>query len=406
MRILLVDDEARMLDSMRRSLAVERPRWEVVTATTGADALRLLEPGAFQVLVTDMQMPELDGAAVLREAKALAPGTVRILLSGHAGRERILACEGCFHQFLGKPVHPDGFLAVLDAFDQDHALPATLRARSLVAGLDRLPSLPRIHQELVRHLEAAAPGPGALAHLVRQDLGLASRVLKLVNSPYLAADRKITDLTQATELLSLDLLRAAVLPQGPAGQHRALAPAGLSLENLWAHSTEVALAARTLAFASGQRSEVAEACYTAGLLHDIGKVVLALEPDFRYHEVLARHGALEGALFELERDRFGTDHAELGAELLHLWGVEGGICQAIRHHHQGTGTLEPFSVGFAVHFADAWSSRFASNYPFADGSLNPAATQGEHAGTLERWSNLLDMADRHGRLSPLHSESV
>jgi DNA-binding response OmpR family regulator len=182
-RILLVDDEVRMLDSMRRSLGVERPRWEVVTAPSGAEALRLVAAGPFQVLVTDMQMPDLDGAAVLREARLLAPGTVRVLLSGHAGRERILACEGCFHQFLGKPVHPDGLLGVLDAFDQDQARPATVRARAVVAGLERLPSLPRIHQDLLRHLEGAAPGPQALARLVRQDLGLASRVLKRASPP-------------------------------------------------------------------------------------------------------------------------------------------------------------------------------------------------------------------------------
>ena len=382
-----MDDEARLLDSFRRSLGVARPDWDVVTAESGPEAMVKLEEGSFDVLVTDMQMPGMDGAAVLREARRLAPGTVRILLSGHAGRERILACEGFFHQFLGKPVSPGGLLAVLDSLDLGEASPGSVRARQMVAALERLPSLPSWHQAMADHLQQDGAALEEVAAIIRHDLGLASKVLKLVNSPYLASDLKVADLAQAAEQLSLDLLKAAVLRHGVAGQAPVLVPAGVDLEQLWEHSFETASAARALALACGASPRVAEEGFAAGLLHDLGRVVLASEPGLGYQAVLQQHPRHGAELCELERNRYGTDHAELGAELLNLWGLDRTICEAIRGHHLQP--MEPpagtFPISLALQVADAWSSRLPSSHLFADGWVEQGLCR-----TFKAWLRLLD----------------
>ena len=382
-----MDDEVRLLDSFRRSLGVARPGWDVVTAESGQEALARLQERPFEVLVTDMQMPGMDGAAVLRQARRLAPGTVRILLSGHAGRERILACEGFFHQFLGKPVSPGGLLAVRDSLDLGQAGPGAVRARQLVAGLERLPSLPRWHQAMADHLQQDGAALSEVATIIRHDLGLASKVLKLVNSPYLASDLKVADLSQAAELLSLDLLKAAVLRHGVAGLARELAPAGVDLEQLWAHSFQTATAARALALACGASPRAAEESFTAGLLHDLGRVVLASEPELDYQEVLQQNPLHGAALCALERSRYGTDHAELGAELLNLWGLDRTICEAIGGHHRQP--MEPpagaLPIGLILQVADAWTSRLPGSHLFADGGSEQA-----RPGTFEAWLRLLE----------------
>jgi len=391
MRILLVDDEVRLLDSFRRSLRVARPEWEVTTADSGQEALRCLGGIAYDVLVTDMQMPAMDGATVLREARRIAPGTARILLSGHAGRDRILASEGAFHQFLAKPVAPGALQAMLDALDQDQRPPEAVQARRWVAGLERLPSLPCWHDAMEAQLQRENASFDEVAAIIRQDMGLASKVLKLVNSPYLAKEEKLTDLTRATEYLSLDLLKAAVLRHGISGSAESVMPSGLDLAFLWRHSQEVATAARFLAQRFGSGAKEAEACYSAGLLHDLGRLVLALDATCGYQAVLAQPETL---ICRTEWNHYRTDHSQIGAELLLLWGLDATLAEAVRSHHQyATGPdATRFSLQRALQVADVWSAGQAAMRHFPDGCLDRKTLEGLYPGDAPTWFSALDEA--------------
>ena len=380
MRLLLVDDDLRLLGGLRRSLRVERPHWEVMAVAAGAEALALLEAGGFDVLVADMHMPGMDGATLLQRARVVAPGTVRLVLSGHAGRDLILACEGSCHQFLGKPLDPAEFIHILEGFDPGPARLETLRARTLVAGLERLPSLPSLHRDLAQLLGEARPSLAGICALVRQDLGMASKVLKLVNSTFSASSfaprRKFLDLDQAVEMLSLDVLRSAVLVHGAVATAESLFPSGLDLEGLWEHSQAVAEACGFLARAETQDPAVEAFCHTAGLLHDLGILVLAGDPSLGYRDVLDLCAVTKSPMATVELDRFGTDHAEVGAELLHLWGLDPALCEVIRGHHVRKPDLGVFSLGRTLQLADLWSSNTLRGNPYSDGDegmLAPAA---------------------------------
>ena len=232
MRILLVDDETRLLDSTRRAIRLERPSWAVFTASGGVEAIQVLQERSIDVLVTDMLMPGMDGAGVLRMARQLSPGTVRLILSGHAGRDLIQSCEASFHQFLGKPVDPEAFIRVMDSFVIDEARPMATAARRLVAGLERVPSLPTLYRDLAHQLNEPSPSMEAVSRIVQLDLGMASKVLKLANSCYVTSELKVNDLRQAVELLSLDVLRKAVLVHGALEVARELNPSSLDLTEL------------------------------------------------------------------------------------------------------------------------------------------------------------------------------
>ena len=252
MRILLVDDEMRLLDSTRRAIRLERPTWTVFTACGGEEALQVLQDRQIDVLVTDMLMPGMGGAALLRRARQLSPGTVRLILSGHAGRDLIQSCEGSFHQFLGKPVDPDAFIRVIESFEIAHEDLKTSSARRLVAGLERVPSLPSLYAELAHLLTEPDPSLEAVGRIVRRDLGMASKVLKLANSCYISSERKVNDFCQALDLLNLEVLKQAVLVHGALEVARELQPSGLDLTGLWEHSAAVGRAAATLAGPAGR----------------------------------------------------------------------------------------------------------------------------------------------------------
>jgi YesN/AraC family two-component response regulator len=106
-RILFVDDEPMVLQGLQRSLRTMRMEWETKFATSGPEALEMMAEAPFDVVITDMRMPGMDGAQLLDLVKAKFPRTVRIILSGQSDRETILRSVGPSHQYLSKPCDVD-----------------------------------------------------------------------------------------------------------------------------------------------------------------------------------------------------------------------------------------------------------------------------------------------------------
>src|SRR4051812_44920496 len=103
MKVLFVDDEPRVLQALKRSLAISNVPWEAHFVDGGAAALSALESETYDVVVTDMRMPGVDGAAVLNAARERDPSIVRIVLSGQADEAAALRVVRVAHQFLAKP---------------------------------------------------------------------------------------------------------------------------------------------------------------------------------------------------------------------------------------------------------------------------------------------------------------
>ncbi len=126
-RILLVDDEVRVLEAMRRNL---RTHFDITTATSGAEAMDILKhKGPFAVLVSDLRMPGMGGLQLLAEARKLAPDTTRVLLTGKTDLASAIAdaashpgvvSEGVIFRFLTKPLLPDLFLKALEVAVEHH----------------------------------------------------------------------------------------------------------------------------------------------------------------------------------------------------------------------------------------------------------------------------------------------
>ncbi|HOT51753.1 MAG TPA: response regulator, partial [Candidatus Hydrogenedentes bacterium] len=104
--ILFVDDEPNVLDGLRRMLFPMQREWEMAFARSGAQALEQLEARHFDVVVTDMRMPGMDGSRLLAEVKKRHPDTLRFVLSGQSDSETLYRSVGEAHQFLSKPCKP------------------------------------------------------------------------------------------------------------------------------------------------------------------------------------------------------------------------------------------------------------------------------------------------------------
>lgn len=344
-RVLFVDDEPLVLDAMRALFRRQRLEWDMVFAAGGPQAIAELDGPMFDVVVSDMRMPIADGNAVLSAVRERHPAAARVILSGHAGREAELAALTVAHQFVSKPCEPARLRGIIE---RACALPALIdsdRLRSVVGRLNRLPSPPQLYFDLTRATIRPEVTMGELAALVEQDPAMTTKVLQLVNSAIFGSTRVHSSVHEAlvylgTERLKALALTAQVFLAGRSG-------AGVDLEMQQQHAVSVALLAQQC-IADPARAETA---YTAGLLHDVGKIVLGMCAPEEMQEAQRICAGTGRPAHDVEQELLGTNHADAGAYLLALWGLPLEIIETAQHHHQPD--RAPTEIAVAVHVADA-----------------------------------------------------
>lgn len=390
MKILVVDDDPLILKALNRTFRMQRPGWDAQVVDSGEEAVRRLDRTGFDLVLTDMQMPGLDGYQVLRHARLVQPTAARVVLSGHAPLRRILEAEGDYHRFLVKPVDPADLVAIVEAFALDPQEDGAAQARGLVAGLDRIPSLPSNLLELRRLLSLTEVDPGAVAAVILRDIGMASKVLKLVNSAYMPFRRSITDLEQAVDFLGIDLLKEMVLEREVMVAAADQAPEGVDLQELWRHCRYVGRVVRDLVHRETGDARAAGEAYSVGLLHDIGQVVLATTPACRYHELLASIQDPWETLTAREREQFGTDHVQVGAELLKLWGLPDPFGSALREQHVTDLGRHSSLISLALHVAHSQVGPSGPTGRFVEGACQAGNPARPAEALLPIWQSVLE----------------
>jgi len=329
-RVLFVDDEPKILEGLQRMLRPQRTIWEMAFAQGGEAALTMLEAAPFDVVVSDMRMPRIDGAALLETVRAKYPNCLRIILSGYTELEAAYRAVPVAHQFLLKPCDSQTLRA---AIERGTSLLEVLNSKmlaSIVGSLQELPSLPRTYTELRQALSNEETPIDQVVRIVEKDVALTAKILQLVNSAFFGVTREVTDIKMAVSFLGMNILQNLVLSVEVLRTFRPKKTIpGFSIEELYAHSHQVA----TIAGKIPGSPNFPHAVVVAGLLHDIGKLVIAE----RAPDHLAR--AIEGSkvdkrpLHVIEEELIGVSHAEVGAYLLSLWGLPYVIVEAVAHHH-------------------------------------------------------------------------
>jgi HD-like signal output (HDOD) protein/CheY-like chemotaxis protein len=389
MRILLVDGDADLLQARRQAFWKSHRHWEVLLAQTGGEALQLLSRDPVDIVIVDLHLADLEASELVQRLRETHPGVVRIALAEPAPSEWMEQAEEQFHRVFLKPLEASFLIDAVESLNIEDDETNVRAIRAFVAGLGRIPSLPSLYTELVTLLEREDTGVGEVARLVRQDLGVASQVLKLANSVHFASSRPVSEIGQAIARVGMDSLRALVLFRGLLSTFDTRLPQGLDLEKLWFHSFQVATGVRRLTILEGQTG-LADMAFSVGLLHDVGLVVLATDPSHRYAAVLERAQLGRIPLTVLEHETYGVDHAQVGAHLLSLWGLPSSFCRPIREHHAPPpSTGAGFSLSAALHLSDARHGGGAAAGFFADGrwGLHPSVmADGER---FARWKTCL-----------------
>ncbi len=348
-RILFVDDEKNVLDGLRRSLRGRRKTWEMVFAEGGEAALRELEAGSFDAVVSDMRMPGIDGAEVLRIAKEKHPDMARIVLSGQCDQETALKTVPTAHQFLSKPCEAEELQSVIERTCALREMLGDDGVRSVVGSVDALPALPAVYEELERRLADPEVCSSEIADVIAEDVAISAKVLQVVNSSFFGIPQKISDVHGAVSYLGIKTVQSIVLTVEVFRPYeQARCAEDFSLEWLQKHSHLTARIARELVPGRKEKDEAA----FAGMVHDIGKLVLATGETSRYEEALAVAAAEGVPVEQVERRVIGAGHAEIGAYLLGLWGLPTAVVEAVAFHHELPVEVEPSRLARALRAAD------------------------------------------------------
>jgi putative nucleotidyltransferase with HDIG domain len=369
--ILFVDDEPAVIDGMRDAVRRYRGASAMAFAESGTAALTLLASHAFDVVVSDMRMPGMDGIALLAAVRAQYPATLRIVLSGYSEPDAMVRALSVAHLFLTKPCGAAELMATIDRACRSRELLSEGMLLTAVRGASTLPSVPSVHAHLNEVIDDPAASARELGTIVEQDMAMAAKVLQVANSAMLRLERRATSVPEAASYLGLHTLKLIATSRCTFPFDPRAAPAGFSIEGLQRHSLVVARIAARIAEEDGLPADA----FTAGLLHDVGKLVFAS----RTPRASAQHRAA---------------HAEAGGCLLGLWGLPDALVEAVAHHHDpARASTTELSAATVIHVADALAHELVP----VPGERTPAMHEGHLtrvgvAARLPAWRALAALA--------------
>jgi HD-like signal output (HDOD) protein/ActR/RegA family two-component response regulator len=327
-KVLFVDDDPSVLGGLRRMLRAHRDRFETFGASSGPEALALMEDERFDVIVTDMRMPGMDGAELLEIVRRRSPDVVRIVLSGQLDDATAVRIAVLAHQFLSKPCE---FEALIDAIDCSCGIRSRLIEPDLRRALGRLDALPSPRPTLQRLTDSLGGGDASvyeITELIRQDPAITAKLLQLVNSAFFGMPRHVSDVRDAVVYLGLHMIRDLV---AAADVFHAFEDDDRIDRAMYEQIR--ADCVRTAEISAQLSGQGPDAC-VAGMLHDVGLLALAVCLPEELLRITALATRTETALHVVEFDELGTTHADIGAYLLTLWGFRDEIVEAVAYHHR------------------------------------------------------------------------
>jgi HD-like signal output (HDOD) protein/ActR/RegA family two-component response regulator len=352
--ILFVDDDPNVLDGLRDALRSRRREWRMSFVNGGEEAVAVLEREPVDIVVSDLRMPGMDGATLLTKVAQIRPDAVRIVLSGQADPDTIGRVAAVAHRILVKPSPIEDVTRVIERSCVLLDVTGEVQLIRAAAGACALPSAPRTYPRLLEVLGHSDASAAQVTAVVERDIALSAKVLQLANSPYVGSAQPVSSLDEAVALLGHETVRALALSVEAFQKFDApTTVTGFSFEAVQRRSLQVAQLARLLS----EDHPEADDAFAAGLLLDIGLLVLACNQPDHLGEVLAAAADEGRPVHELELERTGITHAEIGAHLLALWGLPHAIVEAVAHHHRPLRSPSPgFDTVAIAHIADALAS--------------------------------------------------
>ncbi len=350
--ILIVDDEPQILRAFQSAFV--GTDYSIQYCENGADALVCLGAHGVDLLITDVRMPGMEGLEFLRIVKEKFPRILRVILSGYMDIKLVFRAleENLAKTYWIKPWSNDEFKASILKLSELEEIFSKRALLEFFNNMNDLPTMPKMYMTISKLIGEDAD-VDKISKVIEKDPAIASRILRIANSAFYGTHTG--SIHQSIMYIGLSNIKNLLL------SHSVFEQVALQkgvFQNLWEH------ASRTNAIASFIYAEflgrkIPQIYASAGLLHNIGLIVLWMRNGNSYLEAIVKEDLEVSTISELEKELFKVTHEELGAYLLNWWDVPLPIVEAALYHHRPSSNMiinkELVSVIHLAHFY-AWES--------------------------------------------------
>ena len=220
----------------------------------------------------------------------------------------------------------------------------------------QLPSLPEVYIRVTELLETESATGIKIEEAVQSDSALTARILKLINSAYYGLQNPVTSISQAVTLLGRQQLKQVLVGSVLANVFKDFDITAFPLRDFWQHCIKTAIIARQLAMQNARVIDH-ETFFTAGLLHDIGWLVIAKVNPGSYIQITALAKSENKDVIQVENEKLGVTHIDVGVALLEKWGIPELITECVRKHHD-IEQLGPYAIETSIVFLANQARRY------------------------------------------------
>lgn len=354
--LLFVDDEKNILSAIRRAL--RREPYNLLFASNGAEGLEVLEEHRVDLVVSDILMPVMNGMKFLQEVQSRYPETSRIILTGYADRDFVQEAlsKEYAHEVMAKPWEEGRLKKIIaNALAQSETQESEGPwLRSIINSVSGLPTLPNTYLEIREILEETDVSVDRLSDTIGRSPSISTRLLRWANSSIFGQKTEVDTVHRAILVLGLDMVGGLALSQSVMDSLACEEPE-LVLFNrsqFWVHANACGATTKLMVERIVDDRRVVANGMTAGLLHDLGKLVADLYLREPFQLALAKAVEEERTLYEVEEDLIGATHAEIGHYLSEWWNLPAYLSDVIRWHHEPEGADENIDLVYGVHVAN------------------------------------------------------
>lgn len=388
-RVLFVDDDSMLLMGLQRGLRGMKSQWDMHFIDSGPKALELMAQMPFDIVVSDMRMPEMPGDKLLEEIRRLHPNTIRFILTGQADRESILRSVSPAHQSFSKPCDMEELKRSLTRALSLRELLGDPGLLEVVSKIKNLPTVPSIYNQLLETLSRQDSSLADIGRVISQDISMTCKILQISNSAFFGTRHNVCSPAEAVSVLGIDIIKALTLSYSVFTEFASQAVPATEIELLWKHSSEVASLTKLIAATEGLSRTQIEEGYSAGLLHDVGILVLAAEQPDSYRSIVATADKDRSLRYNLEKETISCTHTTIGAYLLGIWGLPFDTIEAAAWHHNPLdSSCDKMNSLVAVYVAD----RYLQVRPFRTPTIEDFDNAFlERCGKLPRLNHWLEL---------------
>lgn len=388
LKVLFVDDEKKVLSSLKRLFYNKKDEWEMDFVLGGRDALKQVKEIEYDVVISDMHMPGIDGAYLLEQIQTISPYTLRFILSGYSDIDLVKKTLKVTHKFFHKPCPKDKLENVINRVVFLRKLLPDKALREKINQIGVLPCNPLIYAMLVEALSKS--DLKIFQDTLYYDVCMFLNIFKIIMNSFFVEAKGISSFFKLLHNIDLSILETIFLSQEIFLDFSDFTFKDFSINEIWRHSRLVAYFSKAIAQTLYKDYKFIEDCFIAGLLHDIGIILMLLIFKERYLNFLKKN-FYKSNFVKKELDEFKCSHALVGAYLVGLWGANLNIIEAIAFHAQPSlikkKKLSPLSI---IHYTGVYSLKNIN--PFEEEiDINLDFTHYKNMispSTLKKWNDI------------------